>query len=126
MSVSCDYAQDQLEEEEEINNVKENIKNLEANLKGLEDDFFDPNDVYSKLIVLEDISKRNNLHIDGIEKAPNETWVDCETKIQESILKTRIKIILKLIVVIDYRERKIRIVRPRTIICLITKFKVKQ
>ena len=66
--------------EEEINNIKENIRNLGTSIKGIKDDLLDPDDAYSKLIELEDISKRNNLH-EVKEETQNQTWEDCETKI---------------------------------------------
>ena len=52
---SIGFTQDQLEEE--INNIKKNIKNLETSIKGIKDDLLDPDDVYSKLIELEDKSE---------------------------------------------------------------------
>ena len=60
-------------------------------MKGIEDDLLDQNDVSSKLIKLEDRSRRNNLRIDGIEETPNETWEDCEIKMQE-LIKNKLKI----------------------------------
>ena len=79
LTKSLKFTQDQLEGE--INNIKENIKHLETSIKGIEDDLLDPNDVSSKLIELEDRSRRSNLRIDGIEETPNETWEVCEIKI---------------------------------------------
>ena len=79
LTKSLEFTQDQLEGE--INNIKENIKHLGTSIKGIEDDILDPNDVSSKLIKLEDRSRRNNLRIDGIEETPNETLEDCEIKI---------------------------------------------
>ena len=43
----------------------------------------DPEYVTNKLIDLEDISRRNNLTIDGISKSRNETWEECEEEIQK-------------------------------------------
>ena len=99
---------------------------MELRIKGIEDDLLDPNDVSSKLIELGDRSRRNSLRIDGIEETPNETWEDCEIKIQE-LIKNKLKIN-------EYSEidrchplsKKKNQNRPRTIICRITKFKVKQ
>ena len=56
---------------------------MEISIKGTKDDLLDPNDISSKLIELEDRSRRNNLRMDGIEETPNETWEDCEIKIKE-------------------------------------------
>ena len=52
----------------------------------LEDDLLDPNEVSKKLIELEDRSRRNNLHFDGLMEDPNETWDDCERKVQDFLL----------------------------------------
>ena len=79
LTKSLEFTQDQLEGE--INNIKENIKHLGTSIKGIEDDILDPNDVSSKLIELEDRSRRNNLRIDGIEETLKETLEDCEIKI---------------------------------------------
>ena len=64
----------------------------------------DANDVSSKLIELEDRSRWSNLRIDGIEETPIETWEYCELKYT---------IHIEIDVAIDYRKRKIRIVRAR-------------
>ena len=75
---SLECTQDQLEEE--IKNIKENIRNLGTSMKGIKEDLLDPDDAFSKLIELEDIWKRSNLH-EGNEETQNQTWEDCETKI---------------------------------------------
>ena len=49
----------------------------------LEGDFLHQNEVPKKLIELGDRSRRNNLHFDGLTENPNETWDDCEQKLQE-------------------------------------------
>ena len=72
LTKSLEFTQDQLEGE--INNINENIKHLEISIKGIEHDLLDPNDVSSKLVELEDRSRRSNLRIDGIKETPNETW----------------------------------------------------
>ena len=40
-------------------------------------------EVSSKLIELEDRSRRNNLQIDGIVEDQNESWQECEQKVLE-------------------------------------------
>ena len=75
LTKSIGFTQDQLEGE--INNIKENIKHLEKSIKGIKENLLDPNNISSKLIKLEDRSRRINLRIDGIEETPNETWQDC-------------------------------------------------
>ena len=52
----------------------------------LEDDLLDPNEVSKKLSELEDRSRRNNLRFDGLTEDPNETWDDCEQKVQDVLL----------------------------------------
>ena len=61
------------------------LKDLEKNVKDIEEDLLDPEEVSSKLIELEDRSRRNNLRIDGIEEKPNETWEECEENVQQMI-----------------------------------------
>ena len=89
LTKSLEFTQVQLEGE--TRNIKGNIKHLELSIKGIEDDLLDPHDVSSKLIELDDRSRRNSLCIDGIEETPNETWEDCEIKIQE-LIKNKLKI----------------------------------
>ena len=124
LTKSLEFTQDQ--SEGEINNIKEKIKHLETSIKGIKDDLLDPNDVSAKLIELENISRRNNLRIDGIEETPNETWEDCEIKIQE-LIKNKLKINEHIEIDRCHRlsEKKSQN-RPRTIICRIVKFKEKQ
>ena len=99
---------------------------MELRIKGIEDDLLDPNDVSSKLIELGDRSRRNSLRIDGIEETPNETWEDCEIKIQE-LIKNKLKINEHIEIDRCHRlSKKKNQNRPRTIICRITKFKEKQ
>ena len=50
--------------------------------------------------------------MDGIEETPNETWEDCEIKIPELINnKLKINEHIEIDRCIDYRKRKIRIIR---------------
>ena len=92
----------------------------------MEDDLLDPNDVSSKLIALEDRSRRNNLHIEGIEETPSKTWDVCEIKIPEFI-KNRLRTREYIEIHHCHRlSRKKNQNRPRTIICRITKFREKQ
>ena len=98
----------------------------QVSIKGIEDDLLDPNDVSSKLIELKDRSRRNNLRIDGVEETPNETWEDCQIKIQE-LIKNKLKI--NECIEIDrchYLSKKKHQNCLRTIICRTTKFKEKQ
>ena len=124
LTKSFEFTHDQLEGE--INNIKENIKHLETSIKKTEDDLLDPNDISSKLIELEDRSRRNSLHIDGIEETPKVTWENQEIKIQE-LIKKNLKINEHIEIGRCHRLSKIKNQNcPRTEICRITKFKEKQ
>ena len=86
----------------------------------------DPEEVSSKLIELEDRSRRNNLRIDGIKEKPNETWEECEENVQEMI-KENLGITEPIEIDSCHRILKRKNPnRPRTVICRITKFKDKQ
>ena len=80
---SLEYTQD--ETKEEIGNINTKLKDLEKNVKDIEEDLLDPEEVSSKLIELEDRSRRNNLCTDGIAEKPNKTWEECEENVQEMI-----------------------------------------
>ena len=98
----------------------------QVSIKGIQDDLLDPNDVSSKLIELKDRSRRNNLRIDGVEETPNETWEDCQIKIQE-LIKNKLKINECIeIGRCHCLSKKKHQNCLRTIICRITKFKEKQ
>ena len=70
---------------EEINKVKKDLKELDKNINEVQQDLLDPKYVSSKLIELEDRSRRNNLRIDGIDEKPNKTWDECEARVQELV-----------------------------------------
>ena len=115
---------------EEINNIMKVLEELDKSINEVQQDLLDPKFVSSKLIELEDRSRRNYLRIDGIGKKPNETWDECETRVQELI-----EVNLGITGAIEF-EKCHRISaqtnssknqnRPRTIICKVTKFKDKQ
>ena len=63
--------------------MKNDISKIKSDVQVLEGDLFLPNEVPKKLIELGDRSRRNNLHFDGLTENPNETWDDCEQKLQE-------------------------------------------
>lgn len=121
---SLEFTQDEVKNE--IDSINTKVKNLEKNVKVIEEDLLDPEDVSSKLIELEDRSRRNHLRIDGIEEVPNETWEECEESVQEMI---REKLGINENIEIDrcHRMQKQKNQnRLRTIICRITKYKDKQ
>ena len=73
---SLEFMQEKIKEE--INKIKKDLKDLDKNINEVQQDLLDPKYVSSKLIELEDRSRRNNLRIDGIDEKPNETWDECE------------------------------------------------
>ena len=125
---SLEFTQEQMKEE--INKIKKDLKDLDKNINEVQQDLLDPKYVSSKLIELEDRSRRNNLRIDGIDEKPNKTWDECESPVQELI-----DVNLDLTDTIEF-ERCHQIStqtnssknqnRSRTIICKVTKFTDKQ
>ena len=91
----------------------------------LEDDLLDPNEVSKKLIELKDRSRRNNLRFDGLTEDPNETWDDCERKVQDVLLN---KLNIEGNIEIDrcHRFGKRRGSCPCPIVCRFLRFKDKQ
>ena len=125
---SLGFKQEQLKEE--INKIKKDLKDLDKNINEVQQDLLDPKYVSSKLIELEDRSRRNNLRIDGIDEKPNETWDECETRVQELV-----EVNLGITETTEF-ERCDQISaqtncsknqnRSRPIVCKVTKFKDKQ
>ena len=66
---SLEFTQEQMKEE--INKIKKDLKDLDKNINEVQQDLLDPKYVSSKLIELEDRSRRNNLRIDGIDEKRN-------------------------------------------------------
>ena len=58
--------------DEELAIVKNNVKKVKSGMKEITEDLLDSGKVSSKLIELEDRSRRNNLRIDGIAEDQNE------------------------------------------------------
>ena len=84
---SMEFTQSYLEER--VNNVEENICKVEEDLKEIYEYQIDPGyvndcmtDIKNKLAELEDRSRRNNVQLDGIAEEPEETWEECEGKVQ--------------------------------------------
>ena len=118
------------EMKKEIDKIKKDLKELDRNINQVQQDFLDPKYVSSKLIGLEDRSRRNNLRIDGIDEKPNKMWDECEARVQELI-----EVNLGITDTIE-SERCHQISaqtnssknqnRSQTIICKVAKFKNKQ
>ena len=73
---SLEFTQNKFDKELAI--VKNNIKKVKSGMKEMSEDFLDSDKVSSKLIELEDRSRRNNLRIDGIAEDQNESWHECD------------------------------------------------
>ena len=80
---SLEFMQEKIKEE--INKIKKDLKDLDKNINEVQQDLLDPKYVSSKLIELEDRSRRNNLRIDGIDEKQNKTWDECEAHAQKLI-----------------------------------------
>ena len=84
-------SQEQIKElKKKVRDLKSSVEHTDADLNDLSDlvdeiyDYqVDPEYVTNKLIDLEDRSRRNNLRIDGMSELRNETWEECEEKIQK-------------------------------------------
>ena len=111
--------------DEEIATIKDDISKMRSDVRLIERDLLDPNDVSEKLIELEDRSRRNNLRFDGLTEDTNETWDDCERKIQK-ILSDKLEITEDVEIERCHRMEKRKGNRPRTIICKFLRFKDKQ
>ena len=111
--------------DEEIATVKDDISKMKSDVRSIERDLLDPNDVSEKLIELEDRSRRNNLRFDGLTEDTNETWDDCERKIQK-ILSDKLEITEDVEIERCHCMGKRKENRPRTIIYRFLRFKDKQ
>ena len=125
---TLEFTQEQMKDE--INKIKKDLKELDKNINEIQQDLLDLKYVSLKLIELEDRSRRINLPIDGIKEKRNETWDECEARVQELI-----EVNLGITDVIKF-ERCHRISaqansstnhnRSKAIICEVAKFKDKQ
>ena len=66
---SLEFTQEQMKEE--IKKIKKDLKDFDKNINEVQQDLLDPKYVSSKLIELEDRSRRNNLRTDGIDEKRN-------------------------------------------------------
>ena len=111
--------------QDEVKNIKEDISQVQSDIRQIEDDMLDPDYVMEKLIELEDRSRRNNLRIDGISEAPNETWDMCEDKVKD-LIKSKLEINEDIEIDRCHRMGKVKDNRkPRSIVCRFLRFKDK-
>ena len=74
-------------------------------MREITEDLLDSDKLSSKLIKLEDRSRRNNLRIDGIAEDQNGSWHTCEEKVLE-VIKGKLEIQLELIGVTVWTNTK--------------------
>ena len=86
------------EMKEKLATAEKRISKVEGKMKELYDNQLDPyyvedemTELKTKVSELEDRSRRNNLRFDGISEEKNETWEDCERKV-ENLLKNKLGI----------------------------------
>ena len=84
---SMEFTQNNLAER--VNNVEENMCKVKEDLKEIYEYQVDPDyvndsltDIRNKLTELEDRLRKNNTRIDGIAEEPEETWEECENRVQ--------------------------------------------
>ena len=125
LTKSLEHTQDQLHDE--LKTIKTDIKDLDSAVKEIEQKIEEYPNINKKLIELDDRSRKNNIRIDGIVEMPNETWEECEIKVQEMF---KMKMGIEENIEIDRCHciipKKKDLTRPRTIICRLTKSKEKQ
>ena len=119
---SLEFTQNKFDEELAI--IKSNIKKVKFDMKEVTQDLLDSDKVSSKLIKLEDRSRRN-LRIDGIAEDQNESWHEYEEKVLE-VIKEKLEIQDPIKIDTCHRMGKHKRNRPRTIIFKLNKFKDKQ
>ena len=122
---SLKHTQDQLDDK--LKTIKTEFKDLDSAVKEIEQKIEEYPNINKKLIELEERSRRNNIRIEGIVKMPNETWEECEIKVQEMFkMKMGIEENIEIDRCHHITLKKKYPARPRTIICRLTKFKEKQ
>ena len=126
MKASLEYSQQDIDDLKEaadaIDDMDKELKDIQRSLHKHEE----------KLEYLQNQNRRNNVHIDGIPKEDNETWLNTETKAKE-VLQERLHLSFELVI-----ERVHRTgtrsrpgaadginTRPRTIVCCLHDWKQK-
>ena len=78
---SIEFTENQLEEK--ANNAKNKLVDIEQRIEEIYYYQIDLDHVKQKLIDLDDRSRRNNLRVDRILETLEDTWEDCEEKLQQ-------------------------------------------
>ena len=81
MRKSIEFTENQLEEK--VNNAKNKLVVIEQQIEEIYYYQIDLDHVKQKLIDLDDRSRRNNLRVDRILETLEDTWEDCEEKLQQ-------------------------------------------
>ena len=78
---SIEFTENQLEEK--VSNAKNKLVDIEQRIEEIYYYQIDLDHVKQKLIDLDDRSRRNNLRVDRILETLEDTWEDCEEKLQQ-------------------------------------------
>ena len=111
---SLEFTQNDMDDKVKIIeiNAQKNKKELKE-IRDIEPGYVQ--EIRKKVVDLEDRSRRQNLRIDGIKESDNESWEDCQKKVQEMF---RTKLNLEETIEIDraHRSGKRKDNRARTIV----------
>ena len=82
---SLEFTQNDMDDKVKIIeiNAQKNKKELKE-IRDIEPGYVQ--EIRNKVVDLEDRSRRQNLRIDGIKESDNESWEDCQKKVQEMFL----------------------------------------
>ena len=81
VKASLEFTQNDIHDK--VKRIEINAQNNKRNLKKLDNEPGFVQEIRSKVVDLEYRSRRENLRIDGIKESANESWEDCQKKLQE-------------------------------------------
>ena len=113
-----------LKHAEEIKKLNAKSKTIKTNEETLKTLISRTEIIQNKITDLENRSRRNNLRIDGLLESQNETWADCEAKVQD-LIKRKLKIKDDIKIERAHRTGKIAHGKPRTILFKLHSYKDK-
>ena len=113
--------------EEKVQKCQEKAEHLDERIREIYECQLDPEYVHTKLVDLEDRSRRNNPRIDGIKKKVGESWEDCKAEV-EKLFREKLDIEDKIIIERTPRAKKqkqktAKKYQPKTILCCLLNFK---